>query len=187
MISSAAFFFTHCPTAFIESVTLASWPMVIAPPRSHRAALCSSMKDRSRKIPPQRRTPLTKAPSTSDASVPIAAEPCTSSSAFFLHLRDATLPRRHFDATRHETGFDGLSDDLVSLKTRRPDPRPRRWSRTPSDRQRRPRPASPLFSDPVTATPAIIAGLHATPYLAESIRQATPNDAIRRRVKIQSP
>ncbi len=40
---------------------------------------------------------------------------------------------------------------------------------------------------PVTATPAIIAGLHATACLAESIRQATPNDAIRQRVKIQSP
>ena len=43
------------------------------------------------------------------------------------------------------------------------------------------------LSDPVTATPAIIAGLHATACLAESIRQATPNDAIRQRVKIQSP
>ena len=75
---------------------------------------------------PHRRTPLTKTPSTSDASVPIAAEPCASSSAFLLHLRDATLPRRHFDATRHETGFDDLSDDLVSLKTRRRDRRRRR-------------------------------------------------------------
>jgi hypothetical protein len=50
-----------------------------------------------------------------------------------------------------------------------------------------PRPAPPLFSDPITATPATIAGLHATACLAASIRQATPNDVIRQRVKIQSP
>ena len=50
---------------------------------------------------------------------------------------------------------------------------------------RRDRPAA--LSDPVTATPATIAGLHATACLAESIPQATPNDAIRQRVKIQSP
>jgi hypothetical protein len=89
----------------------------------HRAAKIASCRallvdeGLSRKISPHRRTLLTKTPSTSDASVSIAAEPCASSSAFFLHLRDATLPRRYFDATRHEIGFDDLRSNYASPKT----------------------------------------------------------------------
>ena len=92
--------------------------MAAVPKRSHRAALFSSIKKRSRRTSPRRRTPPTKTPSTPSASAQIAAEPCGSSSAFFPHLSDAMLPRRHFGATRHETGFDDLRNDQASPKTR---------------------------------------------------------------------
>jgi hypothetical protein len=89
--------------------------MAAAPKRSHRAVLCSSMKKASRRTPPRRRTPWIKTPPSAPAL--IAAEPCASSSALFPHLNDAMLPRRHFDATRHEIGFDDSRNDSASPKT----------------------------------------------------------------------
>ena len=90
--------------------------MVTAPKISLCAALCSAMKKPNRRTPPRRRTLSTKTPSTPTTSAQIAADPCGSSSAFFPLLGDATLPRRHFAATRHETGFDDLHNDHASPK-----------------------------------------------------------------------
>ena len=69
-----------------------------APKRSHRAVLCSSMKKRSRRTRPRRRTLWTKTPSTPSASAQIAAELCGSSNEFFLRATPcshAAVSMRH--------------------------------------------------------------------------------------------
>jgi hypothetical protein len=152
--------------------------MVTAPKISLRAALCSSTKNPNRRTPPRRRTLSTKTPSTPTASAQIAADPCGSSRAF-SPLGDATLPRRHFAATRHETGFDDLYNDHVSPKPLvavafagdkavrprmgqgRQDPRRRPFRRTRRD-------SSCVLND-------------------QAPFPATPSDNICQRVKIQSP
>src|ERR1700726_5207153 len=96
--------------------------MVTAPKISLCAALCSAMKKPNRRTPPRRRTLSTKTPSTPTTSAQIAADPCGSSSASFPLLGDATLPRRHFAATRHETGFDDLHNEHPSPEPLVPGP-----------------------------------------------------------------